>query len=95
MSDTSGEGKKNHKATYLDMTPTRGHATIWGPAQTYLHQLCTETQSNLEDLPGVIDYRKGLTEIERVRFFSSFSMISNYRGDDLIYIYIYIYTDEF
>ena len=34
-----------------------GQTSVSQPAKTYIHQLCTDTECSLEDLPGVMDYR--------------------------------------
>ena len=40
-------------------TPTYGLVRVGQPASTYMHQLCVDTGYNLEDLPGVMDNRRG------------------------------------
>ena len=38
-------------------TPSHGHASVGGPARTYLQQFYTDAGCSLEDLPEVIDDR--------------------------------------
>ena len=45
-------------------TPTHGYASVGQLARTYLHQLCGDAGSSLEDLPGVMDDRDGGRERE-------------------------------
>ena len=46
-------------------------ASVGQPAKTYLHQLCTNTGCNLEDLQGAVDDRDGWHEREPGNFMLS------------------------
>ena len=65
-------------------TPTSGRAKAGRPAQTYIQQLCEDTECSPEDLPEVMNDREEWQE--RVRDIRAGGMTSWY-----IYIYIYIY----
>ena len=46
-------------------TPTHGHTSAGRLAETYIHQLCANTECSLEDLPGVMSNMDGWMERER------------------------------
>ena len=53
-------------------TPSHRRAKIGRPARTYIQQLCVDTGSSLEDIPGVMNNREGWQE--RVREIHAGSM---------------------
>ena len=61
----------------LQLTSTRGHVSFYRPARTYLHRICSDTGSSLEDLPGAMDDRNGGGKRE-----SGKSMLSAKPDDD-------------
>ena len=46
----------------LQWTSSHGWAKVGRPARTYIQQLCADTGSSLEDLPGAMDDRDGWWE---------------------------------
>ena len=59
----SWRSKDELKSDFLLWTPTHGLASVGRLARTYIQQLCGDTGSNLEDLPGMMHYRDGWREL--------------------------------
>ena len=76
------EARSNSKAT-SSAGSTHPHIhRIGRPAKTYLHQLCSVTGCNLEDLPLAMDDREIDRERERERERGTFSQSVRFDDDD-------------
>ena len=70
------------------MDPAYGQAKPGRPAQTYIQQLCEDTECSLENLPEAMNDR------EKWRERVGISVLAARHDDDDIYIYIYIYRER-
>ena len=62
---------RSNKFQVLDIvfpwTPAHGHTRVGRPTETFIHQLCADTEHSLKNLPRAMDDKNGETEGRRER----------------------------
>ena len=78
--------KDEFQSDVLLWTPTHGRASVGWPARNDLHQLCTNIECSLEELPGVMNDKDGWRERESWKSVLSVWLDDN--DGDLVFLFV-------